>query len=78
MNPSDMPRLLDYLDHILQAINRIMEYVNDMDEVAFNDDHRTQDAVIRNFEIIGEASRNIGKRYPEFAAQHPEVPWAVA
>lgn len=75
---STPPRLLDYLDHILQAIERITEYVDDRDEVAFLQDPRTQDAVIRNFEIIGEASRNIEKRYPEFAAQHPEVPWAIA
>lgn len=37
-----------------------------------------QDAVIRNFEVIGEASRNIEKRYPDFAARHSEVPWSVA
>ena len=57
MNSSDVLRLADYLDHILQAISRIMEYVDDMAEVVFTQDHRTQDAVIRNFEIIGEASR---------------------
>ncbi len=68
MNPSDTLRLADYLEHILQAISRIHEYAEGMDEVAFNQDHRTQDAVIRNFEIIGEASRNIEKRYPDFAA----------
>lgn len=32
-----------------------------------------QDAVIRNFEILGEASNNIEKHYPEFAAAHPEL-----
>ncbi len=77
MNSSDTPRLADYLEHILQAISRIMEYVDEMDEAAFIHDRRTQDAVIRNFEIIGEGSRNIDKRYPEFAAQHPEVPWII-
>ena len=34
--------------------------------------------MIRNFEIIGEASRNIQKHFPDFAADHPEVPWAIA
>jgi uncharacterized protein with HEPN domain len=38
----------------------------------------TQDAVIRNFEIIGEASHNIETHYPEFAAAHPELPLAFA
>src|ERR1017187_5889040 len=34
----------------------------------------TQDAVIRNFEIIGEASRNIERNCPEFTAAHPDLP----
>lgn len=78
MTRSEAPRLADYLGHILQAIGRIKEYVQGMDEAAFSEDHRTQDAVIRNFEIIGEASRNIEKRYPEFAQEYADVPWAVA
>lgn len=78
MTPADTPRLADYLDHILQSIANIREYVAGMDETTFAKDRRTQDAVIRNLEIIGEASRNIERRYPEFAASHPAVPWAVA
>jgi uncharacterized protein with HEPN domain len=38
----------------------------------------TQDAVIRNLEIIGEASRNIARDCPEFAAAHPELPLTFA
>ena len=37
-----------------------------------------QDAVIRNLEIIGEASNNIEKFYPEFAAANSELPLAFA
>jgi uncharacterized protein with HEPN domain len=37
-----------------------------------------QDAVIRNFEIIGEASKNIERVAPEFVAAHPELPLAFA
>ena len=37
-----------------------------------------QDAVIRNFEVIGEASRNIERHYPEFATSHTELPLASA
>ena len=33
-----------------------------------------QDAVIRNLEIIGEACRNIERRFPGFAARHPDFP----
>ena len=53
-----MPR--DYkqqFDDILQAITFIREYIKDMDYKAFEADRKTQDAVIRNLEIIGEAAR---------------------
>ncbi len=49
-----------------------------MDELAFVQDHRTQDAVIRNFEVIGEAAHNIEKHCAHFADEHPEVPWMIA
>ena len=49
-----------------------------MDEQAFMNTQLVQDAVIRNFEVIGEASNNIEKLYPEFAAAHPELPLAFA
>jgi uncharacterized protein with HEPN domain len=71
-------RLVDYLKHILEAIQRIEEYVADLDEVAFLQNKLVQDAVIRNFEVIGEASHNIEKRFPEFVADHPELPLATA
>jgi len=74
----DKQRLADYLDHLLQAIDRIGRYTNEMDEAAFLQNELVQDGVIRNFEIIGEASFNIGKHYPEFATAHPELPLAFA
>ena len=37
-----------------------------------------QDAVIRNIEVIGEASRNIEHHYPEFAKVHPQLPLKLA
>ena len=55
-----MPR--DYkqqLDDILQAIAFIREYVKGMDYKAFAADIKTQHAVIRNLEVIGEAARTI-------------------
>ena len=74
----DLQRLPDYLAHILEAIERIDRYTEDMDELAFLNNQMAQDAVVRNFEIIGEASNNIEKHYPEFAAAHPELPLAFA
>ncbi len=49
-----------------------------MDELAFLNNQLVQDAVIRNFEIIGEASNNIGKHYPNFAVANPELPLSFA
>lgn len=74
----DQQRLADYLAHILEAIERIDRYTEDMDELAFLNNQLVQDAVIRNFEIIGEASNNIEKHHPGFAASHPELPLAFA
>jgi uncharacterized protein with HEPN domain len=74
----DPQRLSDYLAHILEAIERIEEYVSDMDEMTFLASTLVPDAVIRNFEIIGEASNNIEKRFPEFVASHPELPLSSA
>ena len=74
----DPQRLSDCLGHILEAIERIQAYVADVDEVGFLSSKLIQDAVIRNLEVIGEASRNIEHVHPEFAAAHPELPLALA
>jgi uncharacterized protein with HEPN domain len=78
MSKADSLRLPEYLGHIVQAIERIHLYVEDIDEVAFLQDEKTQDAVIRNFEIVGEASNNIKRYHVEFFQQHPEVPFNFA
>lgn len=78
MSRSDPLRVDDYLGHILEAIDNIAEYTADMDLVAFLLDKKTQDAVIRNFEVIGEACNNLTKRHAAFAAAHPQVPWNFA
>ena len=74
MSHTDILRLPDYLGHIVEAIDRVHRYVADMTETGFLQDEKTQDAVIRNFEVIGEASNNIKKYHPDFARQHPDVP----
>lgn len=72
----DILRVADYLGHIMQAIERIETYTHDIDCAGFLENVMIQDAVIRNIEIIGEAARNIDRNHPEFAAQHPDIPWA--
>lgn len=74
---ADILRVPDYLEHIVEAIERIYRYIEDIDEAAFLQDEKTQDAVIRNFEIIGEAARNIERYHNEFAGRHSQVPWTL-
>ena len=76
MSKSDALRLSDYLGHIIQAIERIQSYVADLDDAAFLVDAKTQDAVVRNFEILGEATRNIERYHWAYADAHPEAEWA--
>ena len=61
-----------YLHHILDAIAKVEEYVQGLDETGFRSSTLIQDAVIRQLEIIGEAVRRLS---PEFRTSCPEVPW---
>jgi len=74
----DPLRLGDYLDHILQAIANIREYTVGLDRAAYLKDRKTQDAVIRNFEVIGEACNKVATRHGPFAAAHADVRWTTA
>jgi len=60
-----------YLAQILERIERIKEYTANGKE-AFFADRRTQDAVIRNFEVIGEAAKRIPEDYRK---EQPALPW---
>ena len=61
-----------FLNDIVEGIERIQEYTSDMDYETFCADRKTVDAVVRNFEIIGEAAKNIPA---EVKDGHPDVPW---
>ena len=50
---------LELLHDINQAVERILDYTRSMTFEEFQEDYKTQDAVFRNFEIIGEATKNI-------------------
>ena len=63
---------LMYLEDIEIAMNRIAEYIDGFTFNDFKKDYKTVDAVIRNFEIIGEAAKNL----PQFIKEkYIEVPW---
>lgn len=70
-------RVQQYLEHILGAIDRIGRYIANLDEAASLKDELVQDAVIRNIEIIGEASNNILRADADFAAKQADIPWLV-
>jgi uncharacterized protein with HEPN domain len=57
---------------MLQAAEKIKRYTSGMDYDAFVADEKTMDAVVRNFEIIGEAANRID---PDFRTKNPEVEW---
>ena len=57
---------------ILASIERIIEYTRHLDFEQFRSDTKTFDAVVRNFEIIGEAAAHVPE---EIVANHPEIPW---
>jgi uncharacterized protein with HEPN domain len=61
-----------YLEDMLQSMERIEEYLGNYDFQKFKMNYLIVDAIIRNFEIIGEASKNIPNNIQE---KYPEIPW---
>jgi uncharacterized protein with HEPN domain len=61
-----------YLDDILEACRKIREFTEGMSFADFQSDAKTQDAVIRNFEIIGEAATSLPEK---IASQYSRVEW---
>jgi uncharacterized protein with HEPN domain len=57
---------------ILASIERITEYTRNLDIDTFRSDTKTVDAVVRNFEIIGEAAAHLPE---DLVVDHPEIPW---
>jgi len=60
------------LEDIIEACDRLRLYVENMNFESFDHDFKTQDAVIRVFEIIGEAVKSLPHEWTE---KEPEIPW---
>lgn len=69
-----MPKRGTYeaLNDIKEAIRRIEKYIEKLDYDDFLEDSKTQDAVVRNFEIIGEAVKLLDSKFRE---DHAKIPW---
>ena len=63
---------IDYLQDMLEAISRMSNYCKQLPYEEFLEDPRTQDAVVRNLEIIGEAVKNLNESLKE---KHSDIPW---
>ncbi|MFO7659638.1 MAG: DUF86 domain-containing protein [Candidatus Cloacimonadaceae bacterium] len=64
---------IDYLNDILDAVHDILSFVKDMDFESFATDRKTQYAVIRCFEVIGEAAKSLP---PSYRNKNPQLPWS--
>lgn len=69
-------RLPDYVGHMLDAVQQACAYVEGIDKVGFLDDRRTQQAVIMNLIILGEAATKLLDGYRDFLERYPEVSWS--
>ena len=68
-------RLLDYLEHIRQAATTACAYVEGMSKADFLADTRTQQAVVMNLIIIGEAATKLLQDHSDFTGRHGDIPW---
>jgi uncharacterized protein with HEPN domain len=69
-------RVADYLQHILDAIERAITYAAKAGNVAaFKEHPLLQDGIVRNMEVIGEAAIKLHKVAPDVATAHPDIPW---
>ncbi|HAY27794.1 MAG TPA: DUF86 domain-containing protein [Candidatus Accumulibacter phosphatis] len=63
---------VEWIGDIQEAIQRISIYVGDLSYEAFSKDIKTQDAVIRNIEVIGEAAKGVSEK---LRVESADIPW---
>lgn len=70
-----MNRCDDYIEHMRHAAALALSYTEGMAQDDFLDDTRTQQAVVMNLIIIGEAATKLLTDCPEFTERHPQIAW---
>ncbi len=65
-------RDLDYLGDIVEAMEEVAEFIAGMSEDQFMYDRKTQRAVVRDLEVIGEAAKALSD---DVRSQNPQIPW---
>jgi len=63
---------LIFIEHIFDSIEKIEKYVKNLTEEDFAKNDQCQDAIIKRFEIIGEATKKLPL---DFRKKHPEINW---
>ena len=71
------PRARDYLGHMIDAITQIQAYIGEQTKVEFVANRLLQDAVIRNFEVLGEAARCFLAAVPNAPQTLPDIPFSA-
>jgi len=62
----------EFVGDMLIAITSILEYTEGITYADFLDDNKTKDAVIRNFQVLGESAKGVSEG---FRCKHPQIPW---
>lgn len=74
-NKEPRSREFNLLEHMLEAVQSVRGYTHGVRKEEFIRDRKTQQAVILNILIIGEAATRIENEKTDFAIGHPEIPW---
>ncbi len=63
-----------FLEHIRDSLREVQTFIKNEDYESFLENRMVQNAVMRSFEVVGEAARRVS---PEFREAHPEAPWRL-
>lgn len=61
-----------YVEHILEAIEKIEKFAAGLEFKNFQNDEKSQSAIVREISVIGEAAKNLSE---EFKKSRPLIPW---